>query len=71
MGGATKAQIQQAEIDIQDLDQDIQNKKLNLSLDYKNAISNMENIINIQSMKDNVDLAESTEKTLSLTINTV
>lgn len=28
MGGATKAQIQQAEIDIQDLDQDIQNKKL-------------------------------------------
>jgi outer membrane protein TolC len=26
MGGATKAQIQQAEIDIQDLDQDIQNK---------------------------------------------
>jgi hypothetical protein len=31
----------------------------------------MENIINIQSMKDNVDLAESTEKTLSLTINTV
>lgn len=63
MGGATKAQIQQAEIDIQDLDQDIQNKKLNLSLDYKNAISNMENaIINIQSMKDNVDLAEKVQK---------
>lgn len=63
MGGATKAQIQQAEIDIQDLDQDIQNKKLNLSLDYKNAVSNMENaIINIQSMKDNVDLAEKVQK---------
>ncbi len=63
MGGATKAQIQQAEIDIQDLDQDIQNKKLNLSLDYKNAITNMENaIINIQSMKDNVDLAEKVQK---------
>lgn len=63
MGGSTKAQIQQAEIDIQDLDQDIQNKKLNLSLDYKNAISNMENaIINIQSMKDNVDLAEKVQK---------
>ncbi|PKF75738.1 TolC family protein [Chryseobacterium sp. PMSZPI] len=63
MGGATKAQIQQAEIDIQDLDQDIQNRKLNLSLDYKNAISNMENaIINIQSMKDNVDLAEKVQK---------
>ncbi|TLX26683.1 TolC family protein [Chryseobacterium indologenes] len=63
MGGATKAQIQQAEIDIKDLDQDIQNKKLNLSLDYKNAITNMENaIINIQSMKDNVDLAEKVQK---------
>ncbi|WP_160137341.1 TolC family protein [Chryseobacterium sp. c4a] len=63
MGGATRAQIQQSEIDIQDLDQDIQNKKLNLSLDYKNAISNMENaIINIQSMKDNVDLAEKVQK---------
>ncbi|UKB81915.1 TolC family protein [Chryseobacterium sp. MEBOG06] len=63
MGGATKSQIQQAEIDILDLDQDIQNKKLNLSLDYKNAISNMENaIINIQSMKDNVDLAEKVQK---------
>ncbi|WP_313004092.1 TolC family protein [Chryseobacterium gleum] len=63
MGGATKAQIQQAEIDIQDLDQDIQNQKLNLSLDYKNAVSNMENaIINIQSMKDNVDLAEKVQK---------
>ncbi|WP_431609935.1 TolC family protein [Chryseobacterium sp. 'Rf worker isolate 10'] len=63
MGGATKAQIEQAEIDIQDLDQDIINKKLNLSLDYKNAVSNMENaIINIQSMKDNVDLAEKVQK---------
>jgi hypothetical protein len=30
MGGATKAQIQQAEIDIQDLDQDIQNTKTEL-----------------------------------------
>lgn len=62
-GGATKAKIQQAEIDIQDLDQDIQNTQLTLSLDYKNAISNMENsIINIQSMKDNVGLAERVQK---------
>lgn len=62
-GGNTKAQIQQADIDIQDLDQDIENTKLSLNLDYKNAISNMENaIINIESMKDNVDLAERVQK---------
>ncbi|CAA7387026.1 MULTISPECIES: TolC family protein [Chryseobacterium] len=63
MGGATKAQIQQAQIDIEDLDQDIQNTKMNLDLDYKNSISNMRNaIINIQSMKDNVELAERVQK---------
>ncbi len=62
-GGATKAKINQAEIDIQDLDQDIQNTQLSLSLDYKNAISNMENaLINIESMKDNVGLAERVQK---------
>lgn len=62
-GGATKAKINQAEIDIQDLDQDIQNTQLNLSLDYKNAVTNMENaLINIDSMKDNVGLAERVQK---------
>ncbi|WBV61053.1 TolC family protein [Chryseobacterium camelliae] len=62
-GGATKAKISQAEIDIQDLDQDIQNTQLSLSLDYKNAITNMENaLINIDSMKDNVGLAERVQK---------
>lgn len=58
-GGATKAKIEQAEIDIQSLDVDIENTKLSLDLDYKNAVTNMENaLINIESMKDNVDLAE-------------
>ncbi|SDR06443.1 Outer membrane protein TolC [Chryseobacterium soldanellicola] len=63
MGGQTKAQIQQADIDIQDLDQDIANTKLTLSLDHRNAISNMENtLINLESMKDNVGLAERVQK---------
>lgn len=63
MGGQTKAQIQQADIDIQDLDQDIQKTKLSLSLDHRNAISNLENaLINIDSMKDNVGLAERVQK---------
>lgn len=62
-GGATKSKIQQAEIDILSLDQDIQATQLSLSLDYKNAITNMENsIINIESMKGNVELAEKVQK---------
>lgn len=62
-GGATKSKIQQAEIDILDLDQDIQNTQLTLSLDYKNAITNMENsLITIESMKNNVTLAEKVQR---------
>lgn len=62
-GGATKSKIQQAEIDILDLDQDIQNTQLTLSLDYKNAITNMENsLITIESMQNNVKLAEKVQK---------
>jgi outer membrane protein len=62
-GGSTKSKIQQAEIDILDLDQDIQNTQLTLSLDYKNAITNIENsLITIESMKNNVTLAEKVQK---------
>lgn len=62
-GGATKSKIQQAEIDILDLDQDIQNTQLTLSLDYKNAITNMENsLITIESMQNNVKLAEKVQR---------
>ena len=62
-GGATKAKIQQAEIDIQDLDLDIENTQLSLSLDYRNAVTNMENtLINIESMQNNVTLAEKVQK---------
>jgi outer membrane protein TolC len=62
-GGATKSKIQQAEIDILDIDQDIQNTQLSLSLDYKNSVTNIENaLINIDSMKNNVTLAEKVQK---------
>lgn len=58
-GGATKARINQAEIDILDLQQDIDNTKLSLDLDYKNSITNIENsLINLKNMKENVDLAK-------------
>lgn len=62
-GGSTKSKIAQAQIDIDDLDLDIQNTELQLSLDYKNAITNMENaLINIESMENNVELAEKVQK---------
>ncbi|KQT17455.1 transporter [Chryseobacterium sp. Leaf404] len=62
-GGATKSKIAQAQFDIDDLDLDIENTELQLSLDYKNAITNMENsLINIESMKNNVELAEKVQK---------
>lgn len=62
-GGATKSRIQQAEIDILDVQQDIENTKVSLDLDYKNAVTNIENaIINLNSMKDNVALAEKVQK---------
>ncbi|MCW3168866.1 TolC family protein [Chryseobacterium sp. 09-1422] len=62
-GGATKSKIAQAQIDIDDLDLDIENTELQLSLDHKNAITNMENsLINIESMKNNVGLAEKVQK---------
>lgn len=62
-GGSTKSKIQQAEIDILDLDQDIQNTQLTLSLDYKNAITNIENsLITIESMQNNVKLAEKVQR---------
>lgn len=61
-GGATKSRIQQAEIDLLDVQQDIENTKLSLNLDYRNATANIENsIINLQKMKENVGLAEKVE----------
>ncbi len=58
-GGLIKSKIAQAEIDIQTLEQDIENTKLALNMDYRNSVTNIENsIINLQKMKDNVALAE-------------
>lgn len=62
-GGATKSKIQQAEIDLLDLDQDIANTQLSLNLEYKNAVENIENsLISIQNMESNVALAEKVQK---------
>ena len=61
-GGATKSKIAQAQIDIKDVEQDIENAKLSMNLDYRNSITNIENsIINLEKMKENVQLAEKVE----------
>lgn len=58
-GGSTKSKIEQSKIDIMSLEQDIAETKLSLDLQYHNAVSNIENsIINLESMKENVTLAE-------------
>lgn len=58
-GGATKSRIEQAKIDILDMEQDIEKTKLGLNLDYHNSITNIENsLINLQKLKDNVILGE-------------
>lgn len=58
-GGATRSKIEQTKIDIENLETDIADTKLALSLDHQNAISNIENsLINLENMKENVSLAE-------------
>ena len=62
-GGATKSKIQQAQIDIESVEQDIENTKQGLNLDYRNSITNIENaLINLETMKENVKLAEKVQK---------
>ena len=57
------SKIKQAQLDIESLDHDIENTKQSLDLDYKNAITNIENsLISLQSMKENVILAEKVQK---------
>ena len=58
-GGATKSRIEQAQVDILDVEQDIEKTKLGLNLDYHNSVINIENsLINLQKLKDNVILGQ-------------
>ena len=58
-GGSTKAKIQQAEVDLLDIEEQINETKLALSLEYHNAKAQIENAIqSVEIQKENVALAE-------------
>lgn len=58
-GGANRARIQQAKLDVLSTDLDIKDTGLALEMDYKNAVSNLQNaLINLGNMEENVALAE-------------
>lgn len=58
-GFATKARVNQADIEIRELQEDINDTKLGLDLEYQNAKSQIENnYIAIENQQQNVDLAQ-------------
>lgn len=58
-GFATKARVNQADIEIRELEQEILNTRLGLDLEYQNAKSQIENnLIAIENQQQNVDLAQ-------------
>lgn len=58
-GFATKSKVQQAQIELDKINLDIQETKLSLDLDYQNAKSQIENSLStLENQKANVTLAE-------------
>ncbi|MGV0923733.1 TolC family protein [Empedobacter tilapiae] len=58
-GGATKAKINQAEIDLLDIEEQMNDTKLGLSLEYQNAKAQIENTLkSVDIQEENVSLAE-------------
>ena len=58
-GGLTKAKINQAEIDLLDIEEQINDTKLGLDLEYQNVKAQIENTLkSVDIQKENVSLAE-------------
>ena len=58
-GGSTKAKINQAEIDLLDIQEQMNDTKLGLDLEYQNAKSQIENTLkSVDIQRENVLLAE-------------
>src|SRR5690606_13739108 len=58
-GFATKARVNQADIELRTLQEDIKNTELSLDLEYENAKSQIENnLIAIENQQENVSLAQ-------------
>lgn len=57
-GFGTRAKVRQADIEIRSLQEDIKDTKLSLDLDYKNAITQINNnLVTIENQKENMRLA--------------
>lgn len=58
-GFGTRAKVRQADIEIRTLQEDIKDTKLSLDLDYRNAITQIDNnLVTIQNQKENMRLAK-------------
>ncbi|KFF07213.1 TolC family protein [Flavobacterium reichenbachii] len=57
-GFGTRAKVRQADVEIRSLQEDIKDTKLSLDLDYRNAITQIENnLVTIENQKENMRLA--------------
>lgn len=57
-GFGTRAKVRQADVEIRSLQEDIKDTKLSLDLDYKNAITQINNnLVTIENQKENMRLA--------------
>jgi outer membrane protein len=57
-GFGTRAKVRQAEVEIRSLQEDIKDTKLSLDLDYRNAITQIENnLVTIENQRENMRLA--------------
>lgn len=65
-GFGTKARVSKADIELRTLQEDIKDTQLSLDLDYKNAITQIENsIITLQNQKENMRLADEILKNIN------
>lgn len=57
-GFGTRAKVRQADVEIRSLQEDIKDTKLSLDLDYRNAMTQIENnLVTIENQKENMRLA--------------
>lgn len=65
-GFGTKAKVKQADVQLRTLQEDIKDTQLALDLDYKNAITQIENsIITLENQKENMRLADEILKNIN------
>ena len=57
-GFGTRAKVRQADVQIRELQEDIKDTKLSLDLDYRNAMTQINNnLVTIENQKENMRIA--------------